>query len=297
MNIFISGGTGFIGSHSAARLIDAGHHVRLLSPKGPGHAQGLPQEHAEFVGGDLLDPDSLKGKMDGVDVAVNFVGIIVEVGEATFERVHVHGLHNLLWEAKRAGVKRFVHISALGTSDRPVSEYFRTKWQAEQLIKNSGIPYVILRPSLVFGPEDKFFNMLKPMLYLPIVPVAGGGKTRFQPIYVEDIASCIVASVEQEKPLNGIWEIAGPDQFTFDEMLDQMADVMGKAHRLKLHIPMPVMMLVARVVEKLFPKPFVTTDQLKMLSLDNATAENSLTDVFGVQPHVFRDTLRKYWGT
>jgi NADH dehydrogenase len=233
--------------------------------------------------------------MDGCDAAVNFVGIIVEVGEATFERIHVEGLQNLLNEAKRAAVKRFVHISALGTSDRPVSEYFRTKWKAEQLIKDSGIPYVILRPSLVFGPEDKFFNMLRPLLSLPIIPVAGSGKTKFQPIYVEDIASCILKSVEDDKPLNGVWEIGGPDQFTFDEMLDLMSDVLGKSHRAKLHIPMPLMMFIARIVERLFSKPFVTTDQLKMLSLDNATSSNAILDTFGVRPHPFKNTLGAYW--
>lgn len=295
MLIFLSGGTGFIGSHSANRLIEAGHKVRLLSTKGPGHARNLPPGQAEFVNGNILDPESLKGKMGGCDVAINFVGIIIEVGGATFERVHVHGLHNLLGEAKKAGIKRFIHISALGTSDKPVSEYFRTKWQGEQLIKSSGIPYVILRPSLVFGPEDKFFNMLKPMLSLPVIPVAGDGKTKFQPIYVEDLAACLAQAVEKDEPLNGVWEIAGSQQFTFDEMLDLMALVLGKSKKPKLHIPMPIMTVFARAAEKLFSKPFVTRDQLKMLSLDNTTSSNAVTDTFGIQPHRFDEALREYW--
>ena len=295
MNIFISGGTGFIGSHSARRLIEAGHQVRLLRDKGAGHAKDLASEQTSFVDGNILEPGSLSGLMEGCDAAINFVGIIMEVGQATFERIHVQGLRNLVEEAKRSDVKRFIHISALGTSDRPASEYFRTKWEGEQLLKNSGVDYVIFRPSLVFGPEDKFFNMLKPMMHLPVIPVPGDGKTKFQPIYVEDIASCMVQAVEKEEPLNGIWEIGGSKQFTYDEMLDRMADVLDKAHRLKLHIPMPLMMVVARVVEKLFKKPFVTRDQLKMLSLDNATSQNAITEVFGIQPHRFSETLRKYW--
>ena len=292
--IFVSGGTGFIGSHCVKRLIGAGHRLRLLSFKGPGLATDLPANQAEYVIGSVTDPASLKGKMEGCEVAVNFVGIIVQVREATFERIHVQGVQNLLEEAKRAGVKRFIHISALGTSDKPVSEYFRTKWQAEQLIKTSAVPYVILRPSLVFGPEDQFFNKLKPMLYSPIVPVLGDGKSRFQPIWVEDVASCIVKSVEDEKPLNGIWEIAGPEQLTFDELLDQMADVLNLAPRIKVHVPIGAVKPVAQLLESL-PKPPLTTDQLKMLSINNVTATNAITEVFGIQPRTLRDALREYW--
>ncbi|RJP66250.1 MAG: complex I NDUFA9 subunit family protein [Candidatus Abyssobacteria bacterium SURF_17] len=295
--IFISGGTGFIGSHAVRKLAAAEHKLRLLTVKGPGLATGLPPDQVEYSLGNITDPVSLKGKMDGCDVAINFVGIIIQVRDATFERIHVEGVRNLLEEAKRAGVKRFIHISALGTSETPASEYFRTKWLAEQLIKTSGIPYVILRPALVFGPEDKFFNMLKPTLYSPIVPVVGTGKTKFQPIWVEDIASCIVKSVGEEKPLNGVWEIAGPEQMTFDTVLDRMADALNMAPRIKLHVPVSLMMPVARLMEAVLPKPPLTTDQLKMLSIDNVTAANALTDVFGVQPHSFRETVTQYWRT
>ncbi len=173
-----------MGSHSVKRLAGAGHKLRLLTFSGKGLAAGLPEDSAEFVTGAITRPRSLAEKMEGCDIVINFVGIIVEVRGATFERIHVDGVDNLLEEAKKAGVKRFIHISALGTSEKPASEYFRTKWLGEELIKNSKIPYVILRPSLVFGPEDKFFNLLKPMLHSPIVPVVGPGQTKFQPIWV-----------------------------------------------------------------------------------------------------------------
>jgi NADH dehydrogenase len=293
--IIVAGGTGFIGSHSVRKLAERGHALRLLTFKGPGLAPDLPSERVRYAAGSITDPASLSGKMDGCDVAVNFVGIIVEVGNATFERMHVQGVRNLLEEAKRAGVKRFVHISALGTSDRPASEYFRTKWEGEQLIKGSGLEYVILRPSLVFGPEDKFFNMLKPMLYSPIVPVIGTGRTRFQPVWVEDVASCIVKAVEDEGPLNGVWEIAGPEQMTYDEMLDKMADALSLSPRIKLHIPVGLMNPVARLMETILPRPPVTTDQLKMLSIDNTTGSNAITEIFGVKPSPLRDTIRSYW--
>ncbi len=293
--IFISGGTGFIGSHSVRKLAVSGRRLRLLAHKDAGLAAGLPSNQVEFVMGTIADPASLRGAMEGCEVVVNFVGIIVEVREGTFEKIHVQGVQNLLEEAKRAGVKRFIHISALGTSDKPASEYFRTKWKAEQIIKTSGIPYVILRPSLVFGPEDKFFNMLKPMVYSPIVPVLGTGRTLFQPIWVENIASCIVKSVEADEPLNGVWEIAGPEQLTFDALLDQMADIMGLASRIKLHIPVWLMTPVARLMQAVLPKPPLTTDQLKMLSIDNVTGSNALTEVFGVTPRSFRETVREYW--
>jgi NADH dehydrogenase len=156
---------------------------------------------------------------------------------------------------------------------------------------------VILRPSLVFGPEDKFFNMLKPMLYSPIAPVVGDGKTLFQPIWVDDIAKCIVASVEDDKSLNGVWEIAGPERFSFDELLDQMADAMNFSNRLKLHIPVCLMKPVAGVMETVLPRPPLTTDQLRMLSVDNVTDSNAITEVFGVTPRSFRDAIGEYWKT
>jgi NADH dehydrogenase len=293
--IFISGGTGFIGSHAVKRLVSAGHNVRLLITGGHGLAAGLPKDRTEYVNGSVTDTESLRGTMDDCDATVNFVGIIVQVGDATFERIHAQGVKNLLDEAKRAGVKRFVHISALGTSDRPVSEYFRTKLKAEQLIKASGIPYVILRPSLVFGPEDKFFNTLKPLLCAPIQPVIGTGKTMFQPIWVEDIASCIVKAVEDDRPVNGVWEIGGPEQVTFDELLDRMGEALGHARRPKLHIPTVLMKPVATIMEALLSRPPLTNDQLKMLSIDNMTESNALADVFGVTPKSLGEALKEYW--
>lgn len=296
--IFVSGGTGFIGSHSVRRLAKAGHKLRLLTYSGPGLAGGLSAEQAEYVSGSITRPDSLAGRMEGCDTAINFVGIIVETRGATFKRLHVEGVKNLLEEAKRAGVKRFIHISALGTSDEPASEYFRTKLEAEELIESSGIPYIILRPSLVFGPEDKFFNMLKPMLYSPIVPVVGTGRTKFQPIWVEDVAACIVKSVESDEPLDdvlGVWEIAGPEQFTFDEMLDKMADALDLSPRLKMHVPVGCVRPIAALAEAVLPRPPITTDQLKMLSVDNTTDSDAITEVFGVEPRSLRDTLGEYW--
>jgi len=293
--IFVSGGTGFVGSHAARALAEAGHKLRLLTYSGTGLAGDLSEEQVEYVSGSITGDASLSGKMDGCETAINFVGIIVETRGASFERIHVRGVENLLEEARRAGAKRFIHISALGTSDEPASEYFRTKWEAEQLIRSSGIPYVILRPSLVFGPEDKFFNMLKPMLRLPIIPVVGTGNTRFQPIWVEDVASCVVKSVESEGPLNGVWEIAGPEQMTFDEMLDKMAGALGVASRLKAHVPVSFMKPFAALAETMLPKPPLTTDQLKMLAVDNTTDSNAIAKVFGVEPRSLVDTLEEYW--
>jgi uncharacterized protein YbjT (DUF2867 family) len=293
--IFISGGTGFIGSHSVRKLATEGRDLRLLTHGGPGLAFDVPQEHVEFVRGSVTDPASLKGKMDGCDTVINFVGIIVEVGDATFERIHVEAVKNLIAEAKNAGIQRFIHISALGTSDKPASEYFRTKWMAEQIIKTSGIPYVILRPSLVFGPEDKFFNMLRPMLYSPVIPVVGEGTTTFQPIWVEDIASCIASATDDDKPLNGVWEIAGSERLSFDCLLDRMADAMDLAPRIKLHIPVSLVKPVARAMEAVLPRPPLTSDQLKMISVDNVTDSNAITEIFGVEPRSFGETIKEYW--
>jgi NADH dehydrogenase len=295
--IFVSGGSGFIGSHAVEKLMAAGHELRLMKCSGQGDKDAGTAERpgVEYVSGDICDSSSLAGKMDGCDTAINFVGIIIETRGATFENIHVNGVANLLEEAGRAGVGRFIHISALGTSDEPASEYFRTKRAAEKKIIASGIPYVILRPSLVCGPEDKFFNMLKPMLYSPIVPVVGTGKTRFQPIWVEDLASCVLEAVGGDAPLGGVWEVAGPRKMSFDEMLDVMSGVLGKAARPKIHIPVACMRPFAKLAESLLQRPPITTDQLKMLAIDNATDSDAIREIFGVDPRPLDEVLREYW--
>lgn len=294
MKIFVSGGTGFIGSHAVKRLLKAGHKVRLLVHKKP-LAKGKEEDEAlETVQGDVTDLVSLSGLMDGCDAACNFVGIILEVGRATFERIHVEACKNLLEEAKRARVRRFLHISALGTSEEPVSRYFKTKWEAEQLIKKSGLPYVILRPSLVFGPEDKFFNMLKPFIKLPIMAVVGSGKTRFQPIWVEDVASCVLQGLEKEEVVNRVIQIAGPEVMTFDEILDIMSAVL-KSRPLKVHIPVPLVQPGAWLMERLLTQPLVTTDQLKMLQVDNITDTTEMLKYFKVEHKSLREGLESYW--
>src|SRR4051812_26219162 len=160
MRVFVTGGTGFVGRHIVARLLQDGHHVRALVRK-PGslRAQELSRAGAELIEGDVADGSGLSA-VDGCDAAIHLVGIIVERENNTFERAHYVGARNVAEAAWHAGVQRLVHMSALGTRPKARSEYHRTKWMGEQAVRSSGAPYTILRPSLIFGADGEFVQQM-----------------------------------------------------------------------------------------------------------------------------------------
>jgi NADH dehydrogenase len=155
----------------------------------------------------------------------------------------------------------------------------------------SGLKYTILRPSIVFGEGDEFINALAGLVrYNPVVPVAGDGKTKFQPLWVEDLVTCVVACLDEDAHAGQTLEVGGPEQLTYDEILDVVKDALGKS-RVKAHVPLALMRPLAQVMEWVLPKPPVTVEQLKMLALDNTTDTDSVMKNFGVQPRRLADSL------
>jgi len=175
-----------------------------------------------------------------------------------------------------------------------MSEYHKTKWEAEELVRQSGIPFTILRPSLIYGPGDLFTIRLSQMFKLsPVLPVIGSGKSKIQPIYIDDVVSCIQKIVTSDAFLNEIYEIGGPEQLTYEELTTQIAEAMG-IKRPMVHVPLFFMKPVAKVLETMLPNPPVTTQQLIMLQEDNVCGLQDIREVFGIDPVKFKEGLKRF---
>lgn len=294
MKIFLTGATGFVGRNVAARLVEDGHELKCVvrSPES-GKTTFLKQLSAELTAGDILDADSLTRGAEGCDAVMHLVGIIFERRGAGFNQIHVEGTRNALAAAKLAGVKRFVHMSALGTGPNAVSGYHRTKWEAEEAVRGSSLGYTIFRPSIIYGPGGKFIDMLaRQVRLLPLVPVIGNGRYRMQPVSVEDVAACFSGCLGNDRAINRVYEIGGPAALSYNEMIDILCRVMGK-RRFKIHVPMALVRPVAWLSERFMPKPLLTRDQLAMLLVDNICDIAAMREELDVEPASFEKGLRK----
>jgi NADH dehydrogenase len=291
--ILVTGGTGFVGSHLIRRLRKDGIPVRAVV-RNPDRAQSIKDLGVDVVRGDVSDKASLEKAAMGCERVVHLVGIIQETSAATFKRIHVDGTKNLLEAAKKADARHFFYQSALGTRPGAMSAYHKTKWEAEELVRASGISCTILRPSLIYGPGDQFTIRLSEMIRLsPVLPVIGSGKSRIQPIFIDDVVACIAKAVSSDCCLNEIYEIGGPEQLTYEEVTVAIAEALG-VKRPTVHMPLFFMKTMARVLEAVLPKPPVTTDQLIMLQEDNVCSMRDIRDAFGIEPVAFREGLRKF---
>src|SRR5512146_293802 len=219
MNIFLTGGTGFVGSHLLARLKAEGHHIRVLARNAA--ARGAGERQVEVIPGDVVANTGLEYGMEDADAVIHLVGIILQSRGASFERVHYEGTRHVVSAARRAGVKRLVQMSALGARPDGVSGYQTSKWRAEEEVRHSGIAYVILRPSIIFGPRDGFVSqMVQVMRTSPLVrPVVGHGRYPFRPIFIDDVVDCFAQSLTSDMALNRTIDLVGPEELTLDQML------------------------------------------------------------------------------
>lgn len=291
--ILVTGGTGFVGSHLVRRMREQALPVRVLV-RHPEKAADLKALGAELAPGDINDAASLEKACAGIERIVHLVGIIQETPRATFDKIHVEGTRNLLQAAKTADVRHFLYQSALGTRPGAKSEYHKTKWQAEELVRERGIPFTILRPSLIYGPGDQFTLRLAHMIARsPVLPVIGSGKSKVQPIYIDDVVNCITKAVTGDSFLNEIYEIGGPEQLTYEDVTKAIAEVMG-IHRPVARMPLLFMKPMARILEAVLPTPPITTDQLIMLQEDNVCSVRDICDACGKPPIRFREGLARF---
>ncbi len=286
--ILVTGAAGFLGRHVVKTLRQAGRPVRAHLHTG--RAEVVTPYGAELCYGDVRDIASLRQAVAGTDAVVHLVSTIREKGGATFQSINHQGTANVVAAAQAAGVRRFVHLSVIGAQDSPRYPYLFSKWQGEQAVVQGGIPYTILRSSFLFGEGDAFFNLLAGVVKaLPLVPIAGPGKARFQPIWVEDVARCVGQALSSDRLVDQTVEIGGPEHFTYDELMDLVAATLG-ARRVKVHVPLPLMGLLATMMGVL-PRAPVTRQQLAMLAIDDVTQLDSVERHFGFQPRSLRGSL------
>lgn len=302
MNVLVTGGTGFVGREVVAQLLAAGHRPTLLvrSRQGPKSAR-IPQG-AVGIEGSLFDVEHLDNQLLPIDAVVHCVGIISEVRDQTFERIHVEATGHLVAAAVRAGVGRFVHISALGTRKDAVSRYHRTKWAAEELVRGSGLGWTILRPSLIYGPDDKFINLFARMSrWSPVLPVMGSGQGLMQPVAVETVAQAAARALTEPGAVGRTFDLCGRERLTFDEVLDVILEVTGR-RRWKWHLPMPLARLQAAMFEWSFPTllgqaPPLNRDQLIMLQENNIGDPEPAATLFRSDIQPFKDGIRGFCGS
>ena len=290
MKIFVAGGTGFVGGHVVRELLHRGHSVRLLVHSGRGLAGDVEQ-----VAGDVTRMETFESSIAGCDAVINLVGIIREFPSRriTFERLHVQATANLLTAAAKNGVTRYLQMSALGARPGAVSAYHKTKWRAEELVRGSDLEWTIFQPSLIFGPQDAFINMLAAQLRLaPLMPVIGSGSYRLQPIHADDVARCFALALERPETVHQTYELCGKERLSYEALLDLIAVTMGRSRPFKPHLPLGLMKLVIPFMQ-MIPQFPITMDQLQMLLEENIGGDE-WQQVFGFEPRSLQEGIAEY---
>lgn len=286
----MTGATGFVGTNIRASL---GHRPMTLLVRKPEAFPALATDMVSVVNGDVTDASGLSEAMAGCDTVIHLVAIIQQSDDATFDGVIRGGTENVVEAAKNAGVRRFINMSALGTSAKPEYSYFFAKWQGEEAVKASGMDWTIFRPSIIFGPGDGFINQLADLVRkAPIMPVVGDGNAKFQPVSVKEVADAFRRAVDDQTTIGKTYELGGPDILTYEQILDIIADELGKK-KPKVHVPVGLMKTVLSMTS-LLPtslRPPVSSDQLRMLAVDNCSDNSSTATLIGREQLRLRDGI------
>jgi NADH dehydrogenase len=292
--ILVTGATGFVGGHVVTALRRAGKDVRCLV-RDVRTAERPKLAGCELTRGDMTDPVSLRAAVDGADCVVHLVAIRQGKDEQ-FDRIMGRGTRDLLAAAEAAGVQRFVHMSALGVNERTkdLVPYYRAKWEMEQAVKGSVLPFVIFRPSFVFGPDGGILPTFRKLAkFAPVTPIAGSGDQRLQPIWVENVASYFVRALDDDVPPGTTFELGGPDVVSWNELWARLKEALGVG-RPSLHVPMAFMRLNALVTERLPGNIPLTRDLLKMMEAgDNVVSDDAAARTFGLALIPLDEQLRR----
>ena len=283
MVVLVTGATGFLGRRVVRELLERGDQVRALVHT-PGKERMFSHREIEVQYGSVRDPASLSSAFYDVEAVVHLVGIIRRRRRDTFEDIHREGTANVLAAAKEAGARHFLHVSVIGSANDRTYPYLYTKWLGEQEVINSGLPYTIFRPSMLFGEGDEFLNALAGLVRLfPLVPVIGSGNNRMQPLAADDLARCIGTTLGREDLKGRILELGGADRLNYNELVSEVAKAMGK-RRLRLHLPAWLMYAFAKVSQGFLPRAPITTDQIKLLGVRSVAEMGEVERVFGFTP-------------
>jgi NADH dehydrogenase len=304
--IFVTGASGFVGSAVVDELVARRYSVNALTHQ---RQPAVSDAVVHCALGSIFDVRSIEDCMRGCDAVIHLVGIIMEKPSrgVTFQRIHVEGARNVVDAAQRAGIRRFIHMSALGTRSDAVSQYHRTKFQAEEYLRGSGLDWTIIRPSLIHGPQGEFMRMEAmwarkrapfPVLFMPFMPYFGagalgaGGAGRLQPVYVKDVARAFVDALQNKKTIGEVYLLGGPDVLTWKQLHQTVSQaVVGKRRWV-----MPIPVWAGRFYAAIGIAPILgfNRDQVIMSQEDNTTDLSKFTADFGWEPHPFEAALRSY---
>ena len=279
MLVTVFGGSGFLGRHVVRALAKRGYRIRVAvrRPELTGYLQPMGrvgQIHA--VQANLRFPDSVSAAVGDADAVVNLVGILFESGRQRFDAIMTEGSRTVA-EAAKAAAAPLVHVSAIGADEHSASRYARAKAQSERLVHEADDTAIIVRPSIVFGPEDDFFNRFAAMARIsPALPLVGGGHTRMQPVFAGNVGEAIARAVDGDLKSGATYELGGPEVRTFKEL---MQFVLAVTHRRRLVVPVPfTLMKLQAMVLQFWPTPPITPDQVELLKRDNVVGEDAKRD-------------------
>ncbi|HEY1710052.1 MAG TPA: complex I NDUFA9 subunit family protein [Rhizomicrobium sp.] len=275
----VFGGSGFVGRNTVRALAKAGYRVRAATRR-PNLAQYLPPMGSvgqiQLFKCDVSDENQVAAALAKADVVVNLIGILYRSGGQGFEAVHVEAAERIARAAKAAGARVLVHVSALGADENSTSRYTQSKARGEAHVRAAFPEATVLRPSIVFGPEDSFFNRFAGMArLLPALPLIGGGKTKFQPVFVGDVAAAIVKCAGDPATHGKTYELAGPNTYSFKELMQFLLAQIGR-RRLLVPVPFPLAIIQGAILG-ILPKPLLTTDQVRSLRTDNIVSSGALS--------------------
>ena len=292
--VTIFGGSGFLGRHTVRALARAGYRIRIAT-RHPNRAFFLRPlgsvGQIDFVKCDVSDADAVAQALSGAETAINLTGILFEKGQ-TFEEVQADGAANIAQAAATAGLSALVHVSAIGADAESASAYAVTKAEGEASVREAFPHAVILRPSIIFGPEDGFFNKFAEMArFFPALPLIGGGRTRFQPVFVGDVAQAILAALSRQD--GRTYELGGPSVYSFKELMQLILRETGRKRAL-VPVPFGIAFLKAAFLQ-LLPNPLLTIDQVKLLKKDNVVSPTAsgLADL-GITPTSVEAVIPSY---
>jgi NADH dehydrogenase len=282
--IVVTGSSGYLGSHITKRLAQSGEPVRALvhnrqRAEQEGRLIGLG---IEWVEGDVTQPETLVKVFQGANAIIHTVAIAIEKGVRTYEFINYQGTVNVVNAALAVGSRRFINICQLGANSQLPYRFLASKGKAQEYVAASSLYWTAFRPSVIWGPEDEFANTFARLAQITpfIFPIIGGENALFQPVWVEDVVTCVVKALENSGTIGKEYEIGGPEVLTLAEIERRTLEAVG-ARRWQVRFPIPVMRLVVSILEKLLPAPPVTRSLLELLAIKNVPTQNAISSFVG----------------
>jgi NADH dehydrogenase len=286
--VLVTGAAGMVGIHTCRELSKSGWQIRALIRDPAKAAMALGQLPVEFRVGDVRDATTLRSALNGCGAVIHLAAIAIEKKGDTYRESNTAATERLISAARAENVDRVIFMSQNGADSRSPYPFLRSKGVAQDSIKTSGLKWTVLRPSVIFGPEDQFVNVMGRLikLSLRVFPLPGGGSARFQPIAADDVARVIRLTLEKKGTVNQSYDLGGAVPLTLRQMTERILTAMG-THRKIVAIPIKALRPAVAMAQRLLPNPPVTASLLDLLSLDNTVANNALVDYFKVVPIPF----------